>query len=66
MAVLADRLRDFQRTFASAAAVGTTDSKYVEPGLPLRSSVVNTATTIVCPATTSVIWRITAYYYLAA
>lgn len=49
-------------TFASAGAVGTTDPKVIEPDTPIRSSVANTATTIVCPATTSVIWRVQVFY----
>lgn len=32
---------------------------------PLASSALNTATTIVCPATTNVIWRVTAGYFVA-
>jgi hypothetical protein len=51
-------------TFARAQAIGTTDIQtLVLPGAALKSSVANTATTIVCPATTSVLWRVTAVYY---
>lgn len=32
---------------------------------PIRTSAQNTATTIVCPATTNVIWRVTAGYFVA-
>jgi hypothetical protein len=32
---------------------------------PLMAVAQNTATTVVCPATTNVIWRITAGYYVA-
>lgn len=53
-------------TFASAAAIGTSDTKLLTVSNPYKSSVVNTATTIVCPATTSVIWRINIYYFSAA
>lgn len=54
-------------TFARAQAIGTTDIQtLVLPGAALKSSVANTATTIVCPATASVLWRITATYYGAA
>lgn len=53
-------------TLQSAAAVGTNDRYLRELSLPLKSSVVNTATTIVGPATTSVIWRMNVTYYTAA
>ena len=53
-------------TFASAGAIGTTDLKEADYPAPLKSSVVNTATTIVCPATTGVIWRATVTYFTAA
>lgn len=49
-------------TFATAAAIGTTDIKKEEPKEAIKSLVSNTATTIVCPATTSVIWRVQVYY----
>ena len=49
-------------TFPSAGAVGTVDRLIIEPSKPLKSSVVNTNTTIVCPATTGVIWRINVAY----
>ena len=49
-------------TFTTAAAIGTTDIKTIEPTNPIRSSVANTATTIVCPATTGVIWRVQVFY----
>jgi len=50
-------------TFPSAGAVGTIERYIVTPTTPRRSSVVNTATTIVGPATASVIWRINVSYY---
>jgi hypothetical protein len=53
-------------TFATAAAIGSTDTKYFSFTNPYKSSVVNTATTFVCPATTSVIWRVNVIYYSAA
>lgn len=53
-------------TFASAAAIGSTDMKLFEFSAPVKASAVNTATTIVCPATTSVIWRVNVSYYTAA
>lgn len=51
---------------ADAAAQGVVHQEIVEPSQPLKSSTANTATTIVCPATTGVIWRVTADYYSAA
>lgn len=53
-------------TTPTAMAVGTQYETDVEPSSPIKSSVANTATTIVCPATTSIIWRVTVYYYTAA
>ena len=50
---------------ADAAAQGVVAQEVLEPTVPIRSSAANTATTIVCPATTAVIWRVTADYYLA-
>lgn len=52
-------------TFASAAAIGSTDTKVFYFNSPVKSSVANTATTIVCPATASVIWRVNVSYYTA-
>lgn len=52
-------------TFGSAGAVGSVETKLMFFDSPLKSSVANTATTIVCPATTSVIWRVNVYYYAA-
>jgi len=53
-------------TFATAAAIGTTDSKVFSFPSAINSSVVNTATTIVCPATTGIIWRVNVSYYTSA
>ena len=50
---------------ANAAAQGTSERQDINFVLPLVSTTANTATTIVCPATTSVIWRVNVYYYLA-
>lgn len=50
---------------ADAAAQGTLDRVREEYALPLAAVAQNTATTIVCPATTNVIWRVTAGYYIA-
>jgi hypothetical protein len=49
---------------ADAAALGTMIRTREEYGYPLVASAPNTATTIVCPATPGVIWRITAGFYL--
>ncbi len=50
---------------ADAAAQGTIDRWREDFAYPLMSTTQNTATTIVCPATTNVIWRVTAGYYVA-
>ena len=50
---------------AEAAVAGTMFSEVIEPTGPIRSSLVNTNTVITCPATTSVIWRVTVDYYAA-
>lgn len=50
---------------ADAAALGTLDRWREDFAFPIASSALNTATTIVCPATTGVIWRVTAGYYVA-
>ena len=47
-------------TFPSAGAIGAITEQAIEVGV--RSVTVNTVTTIVCPATTAVIWRINAQY----
>lgn len=54
---------DFQ---ANAAAEGVGENQIYIPSYPIQSSVANTATTIVCPATTGVIWRINVFYFAAA
>jgi len=53
-------------TLPTALAVGAQYEHDVEPSSPIRSSVVNTATTIVAAALASIIYRITVYYYTAA
>jgi hypothetical protein len=50
---------------ADAAAQGTMDRWREDFAFPIAASAQNTATTIVCPATTSVIWRVTAGFYVA-
>ncbi len=49
--------------FPSAGAIGTVDRFSLTPTDPTRSSVANTATTIVGPATAGILWRINATYY---
>jgi hypothetical protein len=48
-----------------AAAQGSVYEKLLEPARAIMASVQNTATTIVAPLTTSVIWRLTATFYVA-
>jgi hypothetical protein len=50
---------------AAASAQGTNEVQQFQPSTPLRSAVVNTATTIVCPATTATIWRVNVWYWAA-
>lgn len=50
---------------AEAAPQGTLDRWREDFAFPIASSAQNTATTIVCPVTTGVIWRITAGFYVA-
>ena len=50
---------------ADAALAGTIDRWREDFAYPIASSAQNTATTIVCPATTSLIWRVTAGYFIA-
>lgn len=50
---------------ADAAAQGTISPYQEDFNLPIAVAAQATATTIVCPATTNVIWRVTAGYYVA-
>jgi hypothetical protein len=52
--------------FATAGAIGTIDRYAPLMATPLRSSVANTATTIVGPVVTGGIWRINVQYFTAA
>ena len=45
--------------------VGTTDVRFQSFSSPIKSSVVNTTSTIVCPGTVGIIWRATAWYLTA-
>jgi hypothetical protein len=49
---------------ADAALQGTTEKQQFETTQPMKSTTANTATTIVCPATTNLIWRINCLYYI--
>ena len=50
-------------TTPTAAAIGTQYETDIQLTSPLKSSAANVATTIVAPATASVIWRINVIYY---
>lgn len=50
-------------TWSTAAPIGSSETRQLfNANRPIRSAAVNTATTIVCPATTGVIWRMNAVY----
>ena len=51
-------------SFGTAGAIGTTLEEVLEPASPIKASAAATATTIVCPASTDTIWRVTAHYLL--
>lgn len=51
-------------SFGTAGAVGTVQEEIIAPAQPIKSTVAGTATTIVCPASTDTIWRVTAFYGL--
>lgn len=51
---------------ADAALQGTLTEKVISGDMPIRSITANTATTIVCPATTAVIWKVSASYRIGA
>jgi hypothetical protein len=50
---------------ADAALQGTTFTLREDFAYPIAASAQATATTIVCPATANVIWRVTAGFYVA-
>lgn len=51
-------------TFAQPlGTIGTVDNRIYMQTSPLKSLVVNTATTVVCPATVGIIWRVNVWYY---
>lgn len=48
---------------ADAAAQGTQQTLALTMGnAPIKSSAAGVATTIVCPATTAIVWRVTVFY----
>lgn len=51
---------------ADAAPQGTLTEKLIQNGMPIRAITANTTATIVAPATTGVIWKITASYRVGA
>lgn len=53
-------------TFPSAGAIGTTTPYMMSANRPIKSATANTNTTIVCPATTGVIWRVNVFYSVGA
>ncbi len=52
--------------FTRAGAIGDIERRLVSFDSPLRSSVANTATTIVTPVSTGAIWRINVSYFTAS
>jgi hypothetical protein len=50
---------------ADAAPQGQVYAEFIAPTTPIRATAANTATTIVAPVTTGVIWRLAADYYNA-
>lgn len=51
---------------ADAAPQGTLTEKLIQNGMPIRSVAANATTTVVCPLTTSVLWRVSASYRVGA
>lgn len=49
-------------TFPSAGAIGTVERRVLEPVEYIEASAAATAVTVVGPATTSALWRLTAVY----
>ena len=61
--ITSTNLNSLSWTFPSAGAIGTNYEITDVCPIPLKSVTVNTATTIVCPATTNVIWRVSVTYF---
>jgi hypothetical protein len=53
-------------SFSTAGALGSTAEETIANALPIKSTTANTATTIVCPAATDAIWRVSVDYYVGA
>jgi hypothetical protein len=53
-------------SFPTAGALGTTVEENIANALPIKSTAAGTATTIVCPAATDAIWRVSVDYYVGA
>lgn len=51
---------------ADAAPQGTLTEKIIDQDMPIRAITANTAVTVVCPATTSVIWKVIASWRVGA
>lgn len=62
--VTSTNLSSMAWTFATAAVIGSTDRQLQFFPKGIKSTTVNTVTTIVAPATTGIIWRLTATYRL--
>lgn len=53
-------------SFSTAGAIGSTAEETIANALPIKSTTAGTATTIVCPAATDAIWRVSVDYYVGA
>jgi hypothetical protein len=53
-------------SFPTAGAVGTIAEEEISNAQPIKSTTAGTATTIVCPAATDAIWRVSVDYYVGA
>lgn len=53
-------------SFPTAGIVGSMEPEEIAPAQPIKSSAANVATTVVCPASTDTIWRVSVDYYVGA
>lgn len=53
-------------SMGTAGAIGSTAEETIANAQPIKSTAANTATTIVCPAATDAIWRVSVDYYVGA
>lgn len=51
-------------SFGTSGAIGQTVEEIIEPHHPIKASAAGSNTTVVCPAGTDTIWRVTAHYLL--